>query len=47
MSPAFPRCGNYRVGRQLVASIVLTALRPHWRDGLGGTAHFDGDLVDQ
>jgi len=47
MLPAFPRGGNYRAGRQMVASIVPTAPRPHWCEGLGGTAHFVGDLVDQ
>jgi len=31
MSPAFPCGGHYRVGRQIIASIVPTALRPHWR----------------
>jgi len=47
MSPAFSRGGHYRAGRQIVATTVPTALRPHWREGLGGTAHFVGDLVDQ
>jgi len=47
MSPAFTPGGHYRAGRQIVASIVLTALRPHWREGLPGTSHFVCDLVDQ
>jgi len=47
MSPAFPRGGRYRAGRQFVASLVPTALRPHWHEGLGGTAHLVDDPVDQ